>query len=114
MLLADNPLNACKPFTGPSAFYFTILRDPVDLFVSLWDYYGFGSVFNLTLDEYARRDKVGDLEDRKNTNHLGRNQMLFDMGFPTAAMDNITAVREKIAEVERNFNLVLIAEDFER
>ena len=42
--------------------------------------------------------------------NLGRNQMLWDNGFPSRLMDNATAVNNKIKDIENNFNLVLIAE----
>ena len=61
-------------FRGPSAFYFTILRDPVDVFVSLWDYYELAKKYGVSLDEYARREKVGDLKDRLHKVH-GRNEV---------------------------------------
>ena len=35
-------------------FYFSILRDPVSLFISLWDYYGVSKKLNdVTLQEFA-------------------------------------------------------------
>ena len=42
--------------------------------------------------------------------NLGRNQMLWDSGLSAAAMDNMTAVDNKIAEMDNTFSLVMIAE----
>ena len=42
--------------------------------------------------------------------NLGRNQMLWDSGLAAAAMDNRTAVDNKIAEMDDTFGLVMIAE----
>ena len=35
-------------------FYFSIVRDPVELFRSYWDYYNLTSLSNMTLETYTR------------------------------------------------------------
>jgi hypothetical protein len=52
--------------SGTNSFYFTILRDPVELFSSVWDYYGFARMYNMSLEEYAAANKSlgGRFEDR--------------------------------------------------
>ena len=35
-----NQKNVAKLFSQKKPFYFSILRDPVSLFISFWDYYG--------------------------------------------------------------------------
>lgn len=52
-------MNATKGDFG--VVYFSILRDPVDLFVSLWDYVGFSKMYNVTLEEYAFANKKYDI-----------------------------------------------------
>ena len=32
------------------------MRDPVDLFASAWNYYGLAKIYNMSLEEFARRD----------------------------------------------------------
>ena len=49
---------------GGGAFYFTMMRDPVELFVSAWDYYGLAKTYNMSLEEFARRDTSGFMEFR--------------------------------------------------
>lgn len=100
---------------GGDTTYFTILRDPVDLFVSLWDYAQFQTYYRVTLEEYVMEaDKASPLfRDRSKLTNLGRNQMLWDLGLPASDFDDTTKVRQKIAEVERTFDLVLIAERFD-
>ena len=41
-------------------------------------------------------------------------QMLWDAGLPEGDMDNATAVRDKIGQLERRFDLVMIAEQFDQ
>jgi len=97
---------------GPGATYLTMLRDPVDLLESLWNYASLGAYYKMSLESFAKAPKTGLLSQRAYKN-LGRNQMLWDMGLTTAQMDNVTAVQQKIKEIEEKFSLVLIAERFQ-
>ena len=93
--------------------YFTILRDPVNLFVSLWDYLQLSQKYGgITLEEYALSDKEGKYQDRIHAGHFGRNQMLWDFGLSQNDFENDTAVQAKIEEIEATFDLVLITEKF--
>ena len=94
-------------------FYFSILRDPVELFSSLWDYVNLGKHYNMSLETYALSDKTGRLRDRSLMKHVGRNQMLFDFGLHPYYFDNPAKVGEKIKQIEEDFDLVLIADRFE-
>ena len=49
---------------GPSATTFTIMRDPVELFESLWSYAGLGSYYNTDLETFALSPKEGLLAQR--------------------------------------------------
>ena len=94
-------------------FYFSILRDPVELFSSLWDYMNLGKHYNMSLETYALSDKTGRLRDRRFMEHVGRNQMLFDFGLHPYYFDNTAKVGEKIKQIEEDFDLVLISDRFE-
>ena len=37
-------------------FYFSILREPVELFISFWDYYALSHDFKMPLEEYAKEN----------------------------------------------------------
>lgn len=97
---------------GPKTTYFTIMRDPVSLFESLWVYTGMETYYHTDLESFAKSPKVGKLAQRAFKN-LGRNQMLWDLGLPERQMDNITAAREMITNVENMFDLVMVAEKFD-
>ena len=45
--------------------------------------------------------------------NLGRDQMLWDSGLDAKFMDNMTAVDNKIAEIDKTFHLVMMAEQFD-
>ena len=49
---------------GPGTTYITILRDPVELFESLWVYAGLGKYYNTDLETFALSKKEGKLAQR--------------------------------------------------
>ncbi|TRY70384.1 hypothetical protein TCAL_08906 [Tigriopus californicus] len=97
---------------GPGTKYITILRDPIELFISMWDYVNFSKSYKVTLEEYALSNKTGLLKDRKNVAHLGRNQMLWDSGVPGPLLNDQETILDKINELDRTFDLVMIAEHY--
>lgn len=99
----------------PYPIYFTILRDPIELFKSLWDYLDMSKLYNnISLEEYSLSDKQGPLADRRHIKHMGRNQMLWDFGLNPQQFDNKSAIEAKIVEIEQTFELVLITEEFDQ
>ena len=38
---------------GGEGKYFSMVRDPVDLFISMWDYYDFSTAFKMDLETFA-------------------------------------------------------------
>lgn len=95
--------------------YFTILREPVELFVSLWDYMDLGKITgNKTLEEFALsiRDGHTFMLNRVD-NSFGQNQMLWDFGLDPHLFDDDYAVQSKIEEIESDFDLVLVTEHFD-
>jgi hypothetical protein len=99
---------------GKRGFYFSILRDPIELFTSLWDYTKKSNLYGVSLETYALSPKVGKLADRRSNSNLGRNQMLFDFGLDHQKFDDMYAIREKIAEIDQTFDLILVEELFEK
>ena len=49
---------------GPGATYITIMRDPVELFESLWSYAGLQSYYGVDLETFALSPKTGKLSMR--------------------------------------------------
>ena len=62
------------------------------------------------VEEFASAPKIGNLTRRPN--HQGKDMMLFDLGLNKNDLDNNEMVFEKIQEVEDQFDLVMIAEQF--
>ena len=98
---------------GPGAKYVTILRDPVDNFESLYNYVHFSETFHLTLEQFAHQLVAKKKPIARVNHYLGRNQQLWDLGLPASQIENQSRVKEKIAELAADFDLVMIAEQFE-
>ena len=97
---------------GADTTYITIIRDPVELFKSLWVYAGMDHYYQTDLETFATAPKTGKYANRAFKN-LGRNQMLWDAGLSAKDMDNLSAVKNKIEEIDKTFDLVLMAERFD-
>ena len=62
-------------------FYFSILREPVELFRSYWDYFKLGKIFKTTLEDYTRTVMYTEVKFKNKTKGShGYNQMLTDFG----------------------------------
>ena len=94
---------------GPQAVYFSILRDPVSLFISLWDYYELPkhmSKHRLTLEKFAMSSNKP--EDIIWSNLNFHDMSLYDFGHPDTQNNNKTAIDLKIQEIDSTFDLIMI------
>ena len=93
------------------ATYITILRDPVDQFESLYSYSHFEKKLHMDIEGFVDGYVERDREMPRMNGYLGRNQQLWDLGLTdTLPFDMVEA---KVQELDKNFNLVMIAEHFE-
>ncbi|KAM4835880.1 galactose-3-O-sulfotransferase 2 [Thomomys bottae] len=98
------------------SFYFSILRDPALQLESSFAYYkSYAPAFQRaqSLEAFLEEPRryyqgAGSLRDAP-----ARNSMWFDFGFDPDAPPEDGYVRARLAEVERRFQLVLIAEHFD-
>ena len=103
-------------------FYFSILREPVELFASFWDYYALSNDFKMSLEEYATSIIANENKFRNKTKRSrGYNQMLTDFGMEFhKIMPNEVAVGKeyvarnnvlnKIKEIDKKFHLITLAD----
>ena len=96
---------------GKGATYITILRDPVDQFESLYSYSHFEKKLHVDIEGFVKRYVEREREMPRMNGYLGRNQQLWDLGLMDTS--HFDLVQAKVQEVDKNFNLVLIAEHFE-
>ncbi|KAH7953183.1 hypothetical protein HPB49_005839 [Dermacentor silvarum] len=94
--------------------FVTIMRRPVDLFRSLYDYYALQRHFgDEPLEEFVfNEDHVRFLQETRFAGNLGFNQMAFDLGMNQADFENRDKVDELISTVESTFDVVMVAERF--
>lgn len=93
---------------------FTILRDPVDLFESLYAYHRMNDTFGVDLKDFVQliKDRSSS-DDVRNQGIFGRNQMAWDLGLDPSSFDDREAVWELIRRMETQFDLVMIADRME-
>lgn len=94
--------------------FVTIMRQPVALFRSLYDYYALGRHFNgESLEEFVfNEEHVRFLKEHRYARSLGFNQMAFDLGLDPEDFDNHTRVSALISLAESTFDVVMLAERF--
>ncbi|XP_038291991.1 galactose-3-O-sulfotransferase 2 isoform X1 [Canis lupus familiaris] len=97
-------------------FYFSILRNPVFQLESSFIYYrGYVPAFRnvRTLDAFLASPRTYYNQKGGLHNAHARNNMWFDLGFDNNAPAEEGYVRARLADVEKRFQLVLIAEHFD-
>nr|XP_012617897.1 galactose-3-O-sulfotransferase 2 isoform X1 [Microcebus murinus] len=97
-------------------FYFSILRNPVSQLESSFIYYkDFVPAFRHveSLDAFLAAPRTHYKASAGLRNAYARNSMWFDFGFDHDAPAEESYVRARLAEVERRFHLLLIAEHFD-
>ena len=99
--------------------YITILRNPVEQFESVFSYMGLGKVYNLGADPtqsiklFLRKGIEFKDIHKTRSSVLARNPMMFDLGLDPQFYQNATAVKNYIAFLEKEFDLVMLMEYFE-
>ena len=106
-------------FPKDTSMYITILRDPVDQFESVFNYVELGAVFGLGKDPTESIKSFlkngigfGNITISRSS-VLSRNPMMFDFGLDYQFYQNLTAIKEYIAFLEKEFDLVMIMEYFD-
>lgn len=93
----------------------SILRDPVDLFESLYSFAQWDKLFNMNIEKFANAVfiNVSGADFSSIGGYTGHNQMLHDFGLPEANSTNKAMVKAKILEIERDFDFIMIAENLD-
>ncbi len=97
---------------------FTIVRDPVQVFESMFHYLQphFGKFYGARdIHEMVVIIKNGSspLLNKRAGKLFGRNQMAWDMGLSPEIFDDEIAITEEIERLDREFNLVMVANRME-
>ena len=91
--------------------YVTIIRNPVDNFESLFNYYHMGTSLGLGDDPVVSLEKF--LERPSSAIINARNPMMFDLGLNQKYFQSYTAVTKYINFLNKEFDLVMIMDYFD-
>ncbi|XP_064464655.1 galactose-3-O-sulfotransferase 4-like isoform X3 [Ornithodoros turicata] len=99
---------------APGAKFVTIVREPAELFESLYSYYDLVKQFRVSLERLTSSNVsmawVRQRLARKPRDKLGLNQMSFDLGLHPSQFNDLNAVQNFIRRIDSAFDLVLVAE----
>ncbi|XP_067012423.2 galactosylceramide sulfotransferase [Anabrus simplex] len=102
-----------RPVMRYDAAFITILRDPVSLYKTLYDYYDLEKEYNQTLSEYIKRPTAELYGQGRFASVVGFNQMSWDLGLDPKYFDSDSDIYNFIRDTEAEFDLVLFAEYLE-
>nr|XP_061797065.1 galactose-3-O-sulfotransferase 2-like [Nerophis lumbriciformis] len=100
------------------SFYFSIIRNPVDMMDSIFIYYKSIPAFHKTssLDDFLNKSSQ-NYNSSVPSNHYAHNILAFDFGFDNNVTADSKDLEEKsntsIAAIEQDFHLILVLEYFE-
>jgi len=98
-------------FPKPTAKYVTILRSPVDQYESVFNYMGLGDIYGFGRDPRNTLEtflSTGiEFEDifKTASTRLVRNPMSFDLGLAYKFHQNVTAINNYTAFLDKEFDL---------
>ena len=106
-------------FPKETSKYITTIRNPVEQFESVFNYFGLGKLYGFggdpteSLERFLK--KATEMKDmfKHRKSHFARNPMSFDLGLDYRFYQNITAIKEYIAFLEKEFDLVMISDYFD-
>ena len=106
--------SAIKQVMGQDAIHFTILRDPIDTFISMWDYFRLSDRYTknkMSIDEFFKQNfNPKDVRIRFNEFSI-KHVLLHEFGLPLDATEEM--VDQKIQDIDQTFDLVMIFEHFD-
>ena len=89
------------------------MRDPIQTFISMWDYYNLDQMFfkhNLSISEFFNKKNLPPQDVTVPEISL-KHVLLHDFGLPLETNEEM--VEGKIREIEETFDLVMIVEHFD-
>ena len=99
-------------FFSDETIFLTILRDPIQTFISMWDYYNLDQMFfnhNLSISEFFNKKNLP--QDVTVPEISLKHVLLHDFGVPLKTNEEM--IDKKIREIEETFDLVMIVEHFD-
>ena len=106
--------SAVKQIMGSDTIFFTIIRDPIDTFISMWDYYQIDKQYmrtNISIDDFFKQPLNPKVMAIKNNEYSLKHVLFHEFGLPLDATEEM--VDQKIQEIDQTFDLVMIVEHFD-
>ncbi|XP_054709248.1 galactose-3-O-sulfotransferase 4-like [Uloborus diversus] len=106
---------AIEKIMPKDSVYITILREPVSMFESLYEYGELEEFYQMDIEEYAKGIKNSTVvrKLRVRSNGIGRNQMLYSLGVQPSYFNNRLKVLKAIDNIDTYFDFVMIAKYFD-
>lgn len=99
---------------GPSVRTFSIVRNPIDLFESLFSYLNLKILYGVELKGFVRilqENRTSDTLQKRLFGQMGRNQLAWDLGFDPIHFDlplDSDEIKNRIAKLDKEFEMVSI------
>ncbi|XP_054257205.1 galactosylceramide sulfotransferase-like isoform X2 [Macrosteles quadrilineatus] len=90
--------------------YVTILRHPADVYESIFSYYKFQKMYNVTFEELLKTPNSVKKINRRYFKRIGFNQMSWDLGFLEEDFNSTSKVDEFISKIDVEFDLVMMSD----
>ena len=101
---------------GNETKLFSVVRDPVDLFESLYGYMKMSKTYGTSIKDFVKLVSNGtadEIVNKRRSNRFGRNQIAWDWGIQPQLFDHELFLKKKIQSFDQQFELVLVAERLE-
>ncbi|XP_069171309.1 galactosylceramide sulfotransferase [Procambarus clarkii] len=105
-------LEALSKVMREDALWVTIVREPLNAFESLWDFFELQKFYKMPLEKFARQPYSSVARNRK-LNVFGIHQMFFDMGYTTVEDYKPGELAQTLKRLDDAFDLVMVAERFD-
>lgn len=95
---------------------FSVVRDPVDLFESMYGYMRMENTYHVGLRQFVQlvgNESAALLTNRRQSGQFGRNSMAWDWGIQPNLFDNDVILEQRLRSLDAQFQLVLVAERLE-
>ncbi|KAJ6217974.1 hypothetical protein RDWZM_009131 [Blomia tropicalis] len=96
----------------PDAIFISIIRNPANLFESMFQYYRLQKHWNFNFSDIGNETFTFPkfLKTRRFARRIGVNQMMYDMGFDSKDFDNQEQITQYIQQLDSIFSLVMVSE----
>ncbi|XP_078583794.1 galactosylceramide sulfotransferase-like [Branchiostoma floridae x Branchiostoma japonicum] len=95
--------------------YVTIVRNPVDMFESAFQYYGFGTKYNISQPNALKTflDNPSSYVKKFGERRHSHNALFYDLGYDSENLTSEQTIKSTIRHLDQIFSVVMVADHFE-